>query len=311
MSKIAIAVHGGAGPDSDYIKQNIDGYKKGLEEAANTGYKVLEDGGSALDAVEAAVNYLEDNPLFNAGRGSALNEKAEVEMGSSIMNGKNLQSGAVAIVKNVQNPVTLARAVMEKTKHIFLGDSGALEFAERIGLQLRPDAYFITDHAFEQYSEALEHATESLNAAGKYEVSKKTHGTVGAVALDEEGNIAAATSTGGTENKVPGRIADSAIVGIGSYANNKTCAVSSTGDGEYLIQHVMAFHISSLMEYKGLPLKQACHYLMHEKLKDVEGDMGFIAIDAEGNIAIEFNSERMHRCWKTSDGEQGVKIYPE
>lgn len=311
MNKIAIVVHGGAGPDSEHIKQNMEGYKKGLEEAVNTGYAVLEDGGSALDAVEAAVNYLEDNPLFNAGRGSALNEKAEVEMDASIMDGKSQQSGSVAIVKNVQNPVTLARAVMEKTKHIFLGDMGALEFAQKIGLQLRPDAYFITDHAFEQYTQSLQDENISLNAAGEYRVNKKTHGTVGAVALDKEGNVAAATSTGGTENKVPGRIADSSMIGIGSYANNNTCAVSCTGDGEYIIQHVMAFHISALLEYKGLPLKEACHYIIHEKLKDVEGDMGFIAVDPQGNIAMEYNSERMHRGWKTSNGEQGVKIYEE
>lgn len=311
MNKIAIVVHGGAGPDSDFIKQNIDGYKKGLEEAVNAGYSVLQDGGSAVDAAEASVNYLEDNPLFNAGRGSALNEKAEVEMGASIVDGKNLQSGAVAIVKNVQNPVTLARAVMEKTKHSYLGADGALEFAQKIGLQSRPDAYFITDHAFEQYTQAMEERANSLQAAGEYEVKTKTHGTVGAVALDKEGNIAAATSTGGTENKVPGRIADSSMVGIGSYANNKTCAVSSTGDGEYLMQHVMAFHISAIMEYKGLPLQEACHYIMHEKLKDVEGDMGIIALDPQGNIAMEYNAERMHRSWRTSDGEQGVKIYNE
>jgi beta-aspartyl-peptidase (threonine type) len=309
MSKIAIVVHGGAGPDSAFIKKNMNEYKKGLEEAVSAGYKVLEDGGSALDAVEAAVNYLEDNALFNAGRGSALNENAEVEMGSSIMNGENLQAGAVAIVKNVKNPVTLARAVMEKTKHFYLGDMGALEFAKKIGLQLRPEAYFITDHAFEQYTEAMEEEANTIQDAAEHQVKKKTHGTVGAVALDKDGNVAAATSTGGTENKVPGRIADSSIIGIGSYANNKTCAVSSTGDGEYLIQHVMAFHISALMEYKGLSLKEACNHIMHEKLKDVEGDMGIIALDPEGNIALEYNSERMHRAWRTSEGEAGAKMY--
>ena len=308
MNKIAIVVHGGAGPDSEFIKQNIEGYKKDLEQAVDTGYKVLEDGGSA---VEAAVNYLEDNSLFNAGRGSALNEKAEVEMGASIMDGKSLESGAVAIVKNVQNPVTLARAIMEKTKHTYLGAMGALEFAQKIGLQLRPDAYFITDHAFEQYTEAMENEAKSLQDAGEYQAKRKTHGTVGAVALDKEGNVAAATSTGGTEYKMPGRIGDSSMVGIGSYANNKTCAVSSTGDGEYLMQHVIAFHISAIMEYKELGLKEACHYIMHEKLKDVEGDMGIIALDTQGNIAMEYNAERMHRSWRTSDGHGGVKIYNE
>lgn len=309
MNKIAIAVHGGAGPDSEFIKKNIDGYKKGLAEAVNTGYKVLEDGGSAMDAVEAAVNYLEDNPLFNAGRGSALNEKAEVEMDASIMNGKDLQSGAVAIVKNIKNPVTLARAIMEKTKHIYIGDMGALEYAQKIGLKIMPEAYFITDHAFEELQKALEEADNTLEGAGRYQADRKTHGTVGAVALDKDGNIAAATSTGGTENKVPGRIGDSSMIGVGSYANNKTCAVSATGDGEYLIRNVIAFHLSSIIQYKKLPLKEAARYLLHDELKDVEGNIGFIALDTQGSIAMEFNSERMHRGSRSSDKPLFVEIY--
>jgi beta-aspartyl-peptidase (threonine type) len=293
MNKIAIAVHGGAGPDSEFIQKNRDAYKKGLEEAANAGYKVLED-----------------NPLFNSGRGSALNEKAEIEMDASIMNGKDLNSGAVAIVKNVKNPVTLARAIMEKTKHIYLGNMGSLEFAQHINLKIMPEAYFITDHAFQQYTKSQQKEKgNGLEKAGKYQADRKTHGTVGAVALDKEGNIAAATSSGGTENKAAGRIGDSSMVGVGSYANNKTCAVSGTGDGEYLIKNVIAFHLSSIVQYKGLPLKEACHYLIHEELKEEKGDMGIIAVDTKGTIAIEFNSERMHRAWKTSDGEQGVDIY--
>jgi beta-aspartyl-peptidase (threonine type) len=311
MNTIAIAVHGGAGPDSEHIKKNYDEYKKGLKEAVNIGYKVLEEGGTAIDAVEAAVNYLEDNPFFNAGRGSSLNQKAEVEMGASIMDGQSLKSGAVDIVKNIKNPVTLARAVMEKTKHIYLGDMGALEFAQKIGLKLMPEAYFITDYAFEQYMQAIQEEANTVEEAGQYQVKRKTHGTVGAVALDRNGNLAAATSTGGTENRVPGRIGDSSMIGIGTYANNKTCAVSATGDGEYLIQHVTGFHLSALMEYKGMPLKEAAFHLLQEKLKEVEGDMGFIAVDQQGNVALEFNSERMHRGWRTSKGEQGVKIYME
>lgn len=311
MNKIAIVIHGGAGPDSESIKKNLDAYKGALQDAAGAGYSVLEDGGSAVDAVEAAVNFMENHYLFNAGRGAALNEKAEVEMDASIMNGANLGSGSVSIVKHVKNPVTLARAVMEKTKHIYLGDKGALEFAQKIGLKLMPEAYFITDHAYEQYLAATQEEANSIEAAGEYQVRRKTGGTVGAVALDKEGNVAAATSTGGTENKIPGRIADSSMVGVGTYANNKTCAVSTTGDGEYHIQHVTAFHISALIEYKGLPLKEACRYFIHEKLKDVEGDMGLIAMDTEGNFAMEFNSERMHRAWKTSDGAEGAATYNE
>lgn len=309
MNKFSIVLHGGAGPDSDFIKEHQDQYKKALQAAADAGYRVLEAGGHAVDAVEAAVNYMENDALFNCGRGSALNEKGEVEMGASIMNGETLKSGAAAIVKNVKNPVSLARAVMEKSKHIFLGDMGALEFAKKVELPLMPDAYFITDHAWEQYASAAEEEATEPEQEGDKAVKKKTHGTVGAVALDKKGNIAAGTSTGGTENKVPGRIADSAMVGVGTYANNKTCAISTTGDGEYHIVHVSAFHISALMEYKGFSLKQACHHFLHEKLKDVEGDMGLIAIDTEGNFSLEFNCDRMHRAWRTSDGASGVGIY--
>jgi beta-aspartyl-peptidase (threonine type) len=309
MAKIAIAVHGGAGPDSEFIKNNAEGYKNGLREAMDAGYWVLEDGGSALDAVEAAVNAMENNALFNAGRGAALNEYGEVEMDASIMDGKNLNPGAVSIVKNVKNPVTLARAIMEKSAHIYLGDMGALEFARKVGLQVMPEAYFITDHAFEEYQKAVEEATNSIEEAGEYQVRRKMHGTVGAVALDRNGDVAAATSTGGTENKVPGRIGDSSMIGVGCYASNKTCAVSTTGDGELHIQHVSAFHLSALVEYKGMALKDAAHYFINEKCKGVDGDMGLIAIDAQGNIALEFNSERMHRGYRVGD-ETYIAIYP-
>ena len=244
MNKIVIGVHGGAGPDSEFIRKNDAAYKKGLQDAVNAGYKILEEGGSALDAVEAAVNVLEDNPLFNAGRGAALNEKAEIEMDASIMNGKERQSGAVAIVKNIKNPVTLARAIMEKTKHIYVGDMGALEFAEKIQLKLMPEAYFITDHAFEEYQKSLKEKPHMVEEAGKYQSERKTHGTVGAIALDRDGNIAAATSSGGTEGKIAGRIGDSSMIGVGCYADNRTCAVSGTGEGELLIKHVVAFHLS-------------------------------------------------------------------
>jgi L-asparaginase / beta-aspartyl-peptidase len=309
MSKLAIIIHGGAGPDSAFIQKNQEAYKKALNEAADTGYKILIEGGNAVDAVEAAVNYLEDNPLFNAGRGSALNKKAEVEMGASIMNGQNRKSGAVDIVKNVKNPVTLARAVMEKTKHIYLGDMGAMEFGQSIGIKYMPEAYFITDHAWEQYVEAAKEEDNTPEQAGDNQLKRKEHGTVGAVALDREGNIAAATSTGGTENKIQGRIADSSMIGIGSYADNATCAVSTTGDGELLIQNVAGFHLATLIKYKNLSVKDAAHYLMTVELKDVEGDIGFIALDTQGNLALEFNSDRMHRAWRTSDGEEGVGIY--
>ncbi len=303
MPKIAIAVHGGAGPDSEYIKQNQEQYKQGIQEAIDAGYTVLAKGGSAVDAVEAAVIVLENNYLFNAGRGAALNEKAEVEMCASIMDGSNLQCGAVAIVRQIKNPVSLAKAVMQKSRRIYLGASGAKHFAEESGMEMEPEAYFITDHAYEQYKEKK----QELRKEGKLS-NYKMHGTVGAVAFNQ-GNIAASTSTGGTEANYEGRIGDSSIAGAGNYANNNTCAVSATGDGEYNIQFVSAFHVSALIEYKGLSLKDACGYLIHHKCKDVEGDMGLIALNTEGEIAMVFNSDRMHRGWKTDKELGEPEIY--
>jgi beta-aspartyl-peptidase (threonine type) len=310
MSKIAIMVHGGAGPDSDLIRENIEGYNKGLEEAVRAGYAILEGGGTAVDAVEAAVNCLENNPLFNAGRGSVLNEAAEVEMEASIMSGKDLSCGAVAVVQGVKNPVTLARAVMEETKHVYLGGTGAMDFARQAGIELRPNAYFITEHNYDQFEEAAMEENDGPDAVAEKQFRKKEHGTVGAVALDSEGNVAAATSTGGLENKKRGRIGDSSIIGVGSYADNKTCAVSCTGDGEYLIQQVSAFHVYSLMEYKNLTVQEAADYLIHEKCRDVKGDMGLIAIDPQGAIGFAFNSERMHRGWMSDTQTLKTFIYP-
>lgn len=309
MNKTAIAIHGGAGPDSDFIKKNAEGYKKGLQEALAVGYNVLEKGGPSLDAVEAAVILLENNPLFNAGRGSALNERGEVEMDAAVMNGENKKAGAVCMVRNVKNPVLLARAVMEQTPHLYLGGEGATALAQKAGLTLMPNAYFITDHAFEEYSEAIKEAGRSMEDVVQQLAKPRTHGTVGAVALDRNGNIAAATSTGGIEAKMLGRIGDSSIIGSGCYADNKTCAVSTTGDGEVILQSVVAFHVAALMQYKGLGLKEACRYLLQEDLKQVKGDIGLIAIDAEGNIALEFNSERMHRGYRIGD-ETYVATYP-
>jgi len=303
-NNIAIVVHGGAGPDSDYIRQNIEGYKKGLEEAINAGYAILENGGTSIDAVEAAVRSFENNPHFNAGKGSSLNEMAEVEMCSSIMEGSKLKSGAVAIVKGVKNPVSLAKAVMQKTKHIYLGQTGAETFAKEIHAELEPASYFMSEHNTEEFKKIKEAEQPKNEKPGR-----PMHGTVGAVAIDNIGNIAAATSTGGTEMNKQGRIGDSSMIGAGTYANNKTCGVSATGDGELNIQFVTSFHLSALMEYKGLSLKEACYYLIHEKAKDVDGDMGVIAVDKEGNIAAEFSSERMHRGWKSKKEALQVMIY--
>jgi beta-aspartyl-peptidase (threonine type) len=306
MDNIAIVVHGGAGPDSEYIKENIEGYKQGLEDAINAGYSILENGGTSTDAVEAAVKSFENNPHFNAGKGSSLNELAEVEMCSSVMEGNQLKSGAVAIVKGVKNPVSLARAVMEKTKHIYIGETGAQNFAQEIGAEIEPSSYFMSEHNTTEYKKIKE---EEKQQAKQEKPGKPMHGTVGAVAIDKNGDIAAATSTGGTEMNKQGRIGDSSMIGAGTYANNSTCGCSATGDGELNIQFVTCFHISALVEYKGLSIKDACHYLIKEKAKDVDGDMGVIAIDKEGNIATEFSSERMHRGWKSTREAMQVMIY--
>lgn len=309
MNKIAIAIHGGAGPDSDYIKQNFKEYKKALQDAIEAGYSVLEQGMSSVDAVETAIKILEDNPLFNAGKGAALTEKAEVEMCSSIMNGFDLKCGAAAIVKNVRNPIRLARSIMEKTKHIYLGSLGASEFAKQINLPMEPDAYFITEHQLEKYESVRKKINDNGQKSAIEQLDKK-HGTVGAVALDIRGNLAAGTSTGGTDFCRQGRIADSSMIGCGTYANNETCAVSTTGEGELHIQHVSAFQVSALMEYKAMSLKEACHYLIHEKCKHINGDMGLIAVDPKGNLVAEFNTQRMHRAMKSSTQDLIVEIYP-
>lgn len=309
MKKFALAVHGGAGPDSDFIKKNSEGYKKGLNEALDAGYAVLEKGGSALDAVEAAVRTLEDNPLFNAGRGAAINDKGEVQLCASISDGKALKMGAVAIVNNVRNPVSLARQVMEKTKHIYLGAFGALEFAREIKAPMEPDAYFVTEHQYDTYLEERKKSKLTGTEAAQHQLERRTHGTVGAVALDSKGNLAAATSTGGTEFEKAGRIGDSSMAGVGSYADNNWCAVSTTGEGESLIRYTTSFHIAALMEYKGLSLPDACDYLIDEKCKDEKGDMGILSIDTSGQVVFKFNSERMHRGCRTSEGDHFVAIY--
>ncbi|HWI93012.1 MAG TPA: isoaspartyl peptidase/L-asparaginase [Flavisolibacter sp.] len=309
MNKIAIAIHGGAGPDSDYIKQNSKEYKKGLEEAINEAYEILKQGASAVDAVETAIKTLEDNPLFNAGKGSALTDKAEVEMCASIMNGFDLKCGAAAIVKNVRNPIRLARSIMEKSKHIYIGSIGAAEFAKELNLPMELDAYFITEYQFEKYESTRKKINDNGQELAIEQLNKK-HGTVGAVALDIRGDLAAGTSTGGTDFCRQGRIADSSMIGAGTYANNETCAVSTTGEGELHIQHVSAFHISALMEYKGMSLREACRYLIHEKCKHINGDMGLIAVDTKGNLVAEFNAQRMHRAMKSNTQDLIVEIYP-
>lgn len=307
MKNIALAVHGGAGPDSEFIKQNISGYEQGLKTAVHEGYGILEKGGSAVDAVEAAVRLLEDNPLFNAGRGSSLTEKGEAEMCASIMNGQDGNAGAAAIIRGIRNPVTLARAIMEHTKHIYLGAEGAIEFARERKLELESMQYFLTEHAMEEYEKTKKEKKGNPVGSSKEKIDK--HGTVGAVALDSKGNMAAATSTGGLDFCKQGRIADSSMIGVGTYADNSTCAISTTGDGEYHMRYVTAFHIYALMEYRGMNLEEAARWLIHEKCGDIGADMGLIGVDKNGNLVAEFNSDRMHRAMRSSAKGLYVSIY--
>ncbi len=303
MQKIAMAIHGGAGPDSEYIKQNITGYEAGLINALTKAYGLLQKGDTAINAVEEAVRDLENNELFNAGRGSALNNKGEVEMDAAIMDGKQIKAGAVSMVQNVKNPITLARFVMENTNHVMLSGDGALQFAKAQKIELEADAYFITTHQYDLYMQ--ERDAKSLQQLLK----QRIHGTVGAVAVDKNGNIAAATSTGGLTNSLDGRIGDSCIIGAGCYANNKTCAVSGTGDGELLINNVIAHSIAAVIEYKNYHLQQACDFIINEKNKNVNGDIGVISVNTNGEIGISFNSKRMHRAWISTDMPMQIKIY--
>jgi beta-aspartyl-peptidase (threonine type) len=304
MNKVVIAIHGGAGEDSDYIKQNKAAYEDGLKAAVQAGYDILKQGGTALDAVERAVNSLENNPLFNAGRGSALNNHGEVEMDAAIMDGEHVKAGAVCMVKNVKNPVSLARKVLQETNHVLIAGRGAMDLATAMNVSLETDAYFITDHQQEVFMEAndLESRQDLLR--------KKIHGTVGAVALDAGGNVASATSTGGIENSLPGRVGDSCIIGAGCYANNKTCAVSTTGDGEYLITSVLAHSLSMATEFMEGGLQHISDHIIHARNKNLGGNAGLISVNKNGEIGISFNSQRMHRAWIDAGGNVNVHIYP-
>jgi L-asparaginase / beta-aspartyl-peptidase len=259
-----------------------------------------------MDAVEAAIISLENNPLFNAGKGSVFTNEGKNEMDASIMNGKDLMAGAVAGVQNIKNPISLARAVMEKSEHVFMAGLGAQEFAKKINAEFMPDDYFFVQLRHDQLQEAKKSDTMILDHTVDKE---KKFGTVGAVAIDVHGNLAAGTSTGGMTNKKHGRVGDTPIIGSGTYANNKTCAISCTGHGEFFIRSVVAYDISCLMEYKGLTLKKACDIVVMDKLVKIGGEGGLIAIDAKGNIELPFNSEGMYRASKKQDEELFIGIY--
>lgn len=312
MNSYAIAIHGGAGTilRSTMTSEKETNYKNGLEEAIRSAEIILKNGGASIDAVEAAIRTLEDNPLFNAGKGAVFTNEGKNEMDASIMNGKNLMAGAVSGVSNIKNPISLSRAVMERSEHVFLSGIGAMEFAKKNNFAFLPDEYFFVQMRYDQLQQAKESDSVMLDhSENKFENGEKKFGTVGAVALDIHGNIAAGTSTGGMTNKKNGRVGDTPIIGAGTYANNNTCAVSCTGHGEFFIRSVVAYDISCLMEYKGLTLKQACDYVVNDKLVKIGGEGGLIALDAKGNIELPFNSEGMYRAMKKSDGDIYIGIY--
>lgn len=314
MQKISIAIHGGAGTilKGDLTPEIEEAYRRGLSEAVEAGYAVLQIGGTAVNAVKAAVVVLEDNPLFNAGKGAVFTKKGLNEMDAAIMDGRTLNAGAIAGVRNVRNPVELAEEVMLHSGHVFLAGKGANDFAIKQGIKLEPEDYFYSQFRYDQWREIrdsdlykLDHKNDKLVGLLK----EKKFGTVGAVACDKDGNIAAATSTGGMTNKQFGRIGDSPIIGIGTYANNKTCAISCTGHGEIFIKAVAAYDVSCLMEYKNFTLQQACEEVVLNKLIAMNGEGGMIGMDSKGNAALVFNSEGMYRGLMNSDGEKQVAIY--
>jgi L-asparaginase / beta-aspartyl-peptidase len=312
MNKFAIAIHGGAGTilKSLMSAEKEKNYKAGLEEALLVGANILRMGGNSIDAVEAAVIALENNPLFNAGKGAVFTNDKKNELDASIMNGHNLMAGAVAGVQNIKNPIKLARAIMEKSEHVLLCGNGAAEFAKQNQIEYADDHYFFEQHRYEQLLLAQQEGSVVLDHTGDSKTNEeKKFGTVGCVALDNFGNIAAATSTGGMTNKKFGRAGDSPIIGAGTYANNNTCAISCTGHGEFFIRAVVAYDISCLMEYKGLTLKQACDEVVMKKLVKLGGEGGLIALDKNGNIEMPFNSEGMYRASLSSNKDMFIGIY--
>ncbi|NUN10097.1 MAG: isoaspartyl peptidase/L-asparaginase [Ignavibacteriaceae bacterium] len=293
--RYVLVLHGGAGGwNRDVFKDSIKLiHKAGIEKALKAGTDILKAGGTALDAVEQAVKILEDDPLFNAGRGAVLTTDGIAELDASIMSGRDKSAGAVASVTKIKNPITAARAVMEKSPHVMLSATGAERFAGDHGLELVENSYFITD--------------ETLEIFRKRKATEEKKGTVGAVALDKDGNLAAATSTGGMMFKKPGRIGDAPIIGAGNYADNRTCAVSCTGKGEKYIKNAVAFHISALMEYKGFSLSQAVDYVMDTKLE--KGDGGVISLDKDGNYYMKYTTGGMIRAAANSEGVWEIKIW--
>jgi len=314
MSVYALAIHGGAGTilKSNMTPELQEAYESALSEALLAGYAILENNGSSTEAVTIATKFLENNILFNAGKGSVFTRKGTHEMDASVMEGSELRAGAVAGVQNIRNPIELAVEVMNNSQHVFLSGEGANDFALERGIAVEPESYFFSQFRYKQWQTARDSEHYSLdhsNAKLEDLMRDKKFGTVGAVALDQHGNLAAATSTGGMTNKNYGRIGDTPMIGIGNYANNSTCAISCTGHGELFIRAVAAYDVSALMEYRNLTLDQAMNEVVMVKLKNIGGEGGMIGIDASGNISMIFNSEGMYRAMKHSSGKMEISIF--
>ena len=315
--KLAFAIHGGAGTilKSEMSAEREREYRAKLTESLMTGYNILKKGGTGLDAVEATIRLMEDSPLFNAGKGAVFTNAGTNELDASIMDGSTLRAGAVASLKHIKNPISLARLVMEKSRHVMMVGEGAEIFAKQQGIELVPQSYFYTESRWKdlQRVKALEKENNKVPQEKKQErhhamLVDHAYGTVGAVALDQSGNIAAGTSTGGMTNKKWGRVGDSPIIGAGTYANNLTCGVSATGDGEYFIRLSVAHDLSTMLEYKGLSLKEAADAVI-EKVGKLGGGGGLIAIDKEGNIAMSFNTAGMYRGRVGTNEQPIIEIY--
>ncbi len=295
-AEYAIVIHGGAGNTSpeDFPESERKKYKDKLTEARDKGVEILKNGGTAIETIEAVINLLENSPLFNAGKGAVFTHHGTNELDASIMDGSNLNAGAVAGVTNIKHPISAAIEVMKNSEHVMLAGKGASRFAKEKGLEIVDSSYFYTEERWQALQRQLK---------------AEKNGTVGCVVLDKHGNLAAGTSTGGRTNKKYGRIGDSPIIGAGTYANNKTCAVSATGHGEYFIRWTVAHDISALMEYKNMSLQEAGELVINDKLVKAGGDGGIIAVDYNGNISMKFNTNMMFRTYAKSTGEKGVAVF--
>ena len=293
QNKYTIVIHGGVGTISREMPDSIkEDYLRSLSEALTIGKTILHNGGTSLDAVEQVVKFLENDPKFNAGKGAVYTSEGTHELDASIMDGRDLSCGAVASVKTIKNPISLARLVMEKTPHVLLIGEGAENFGKLMNVDIVPNNYFDTPRRFEQWQRSI---------------NQDIKGTAGCVALDIYGNLAAATSTGGVVNKMPGRVGDTPIIGAGNYANNETCAVSCSGKGELFIKHSAAYNVSALMKHKNYSLKEAAEEMIHKKI--TQGDGGLIAVDKDGNYVMVYNTNGMFRGVATSSGVFEIKIW--